>query len=105
MGWGNTGEVITDGLLQNGQTVAGLCWNLEDLRDASGNQLSSTTVIKGVAITAGFGVDPLAFFAAVQPILVDHLAVTTSVASTNVGDVFDVTITAQDSGNNTVNRR
>jgi fibronectin-binding autotransporter adhesin len=102
-GWGNTGEVITDGITQNGQTVAGICWNLEDLKDASGNALSSTTVIRGVAITAGFGIDPLAFFAASQPILIDHFAVTTSISSTNVGDVFDVTITAQDAGNNTVN--
>jgi autotransporter-associated beta strand protein len=102
-GWGNTGEVITDGLLQNGQTVAGLCWKLEDLKDGSGNQLSSTTVIQGIAITAGFGIDPLAVLAASQPILIDHFAVTPSVTTTNVGDVFDVTITAQDAGNATVN--
>ena len=69
--------------------------------DANGANLTSTTVIKGIAITAGPGIDVLAFLAKVPPCFVDHFAVIT-VASTNVGDVFGVTITAQDSANQTV---
>ena len=69
--------------------------------DADGANLTSTTVIKGIAITAGPGIDVLAFLAKVPPCFVDHFAVTT-VASTNVGDAFGVTITAQDSTNQTV---
>ena len=58
-GWGNTGVTIGPGAPQSGQNVAGLCWDITDLKDASGNAFSYTTVIKGIAITAGFGVDPL----------------------------------------------
>ena len=77
-GWGNTGVTIGPGAPQSGQVVAGLCWDITDLKDAGGAALASTTVIKGIAITAGFGIDPLAFLANVPPILVDHFAVTTS---------------------------
>ena len=100
--WGNTGVVMGPGAQQSGQNIAGLAWDITDLKDAGGANLSSSTVIKGIAITAGFGIDPCAFLAITPAISFDHFAVSASVASTNVGDVFNVTITAQDSGNNTV---
>jgi autotransporter-associated beta strand protein len=105
--WGNTGLVMGPGAQQSGQNITGLAWDITDLKASVANgstNLSSTDVIKGIAITVGFGsIDPCALLATAPPVLIDHFAVTTNGSSPQmVGVPFDVTITAQDSGNNTV---
>jgi hypothetical protein len=60
-GWGNTGFLMT--IQQTGQALTGLAWSITDLKDALGNNLTTSSVIKGIAITAGNGIDPTGFFA------------------------------------------
>lgn len=62
-GWGNTGFLMT--IQQTGQNLTGLAWSITDLKDASGINLTTSSVIKGIAITAGNGIDPTGFFAVV----------------------------------------
>jgi hypothetical protein len=62
-GWGNTG--LTMAGQQNGQAITGIAWDITDLKDANGNFLASGSTIKGIAITAGPGIDPCGFFAVV----------------------------------------
>jgi hypothetical protein len=62
-GWGNTGLLMT--IQQTGQNLTGLAWNITDLKDASGINLTTSSVIKGIAITAGNGIDPTGFYAVV----------------------------------------
>ena len=80
MGWGNTGVTYWAGVQQIGQVIAGLCWDITDLKDANGGDLTSSAVIKGIAITAALGLILCAFLANVPPFSIDHFAVTTSLA-------------------------
>jgi len=64
-GWGDTGLLMT--IQQTGQNLTGLAWSITDLKDAGGNFLTTSDVIKGIAITAGNGIDPTGFFA-VSPV-------------------------------------
>jgi hypothetical protein len=63
-GWGNTG-ILMNSLFQSGQALTGLAWSITDLKDALGNNLTTSSVIKGIAITAGNGIDPAGFYAVV----------------------------------------
>jgi autotransporter-associated beta strand protein len=102
-GWGNTGLTMGPGAQQNPQPICGLSWDITDLKDAGGINLSSSAVIKGIAIVNGFGIDPCSFLAITPAIAFDHFAITTNGTDPQmVGVAFNVTITAQDSGNNTV---
>jgi hypothetical protein len=67
-GWGNTGLTIGVGAPQAGQAITGLAWSITDLKDALGNNLTTLSVIKGIAITAGNGIDPTSFSAVVAPV-------------------------------------
>jgi hypothetical protein len=60
-GWGNTGYLMT--IQQSPQPLTGLAWSITDLQDAAGINLTTSSVIKGIAITAGNGIDPTGFFA------------------------------------------
>jgi len=72
-GWGNCG--ILTGSFQNGQTIAGICWDITDLKDAAGSNLASNAKIKGVRIvhtatrTQASGIDVSSFCAAPQVVL------------------------------------
>jgi hypothetical protein len=101
-GWGNTGLTMT-GSQQSGQPLVGLAWSITDLKDASGNNLTNLSVIEGIAIIGGFGIDVAGLYAVVPPpaVVYDNFAVT-AVSSQNVDIPFDVTITARDSNGNTV---
>jgi MYXO-CTERM domain-containing protein len=61
-GWGNTGLVMFN--QQSGNTIAGIAWDITDMKDAGGNSLSSTATIKGISFgfVAG-GIDPIEFLA------------------------------------------
>jgi hypothetical protein len=62
-GWGNTGFLMT--IQQTGQALTGLAWSITDLKDGSGVNLTTSSIIEGIAITAGNGIDPCGFFAVV----------------------------------------
>jgi len=63
-GWGNVGTLT--GNFQNGQVIAGVCWDITDMKDASGNFLSANAVIKGIRIGPDtVGIDPSMFIAAI----------------------------------------
>jgi hypothetical protein len=64
-GWGNTGLLIWPPAASSSQVLAGLCWDITDLMDASSNNLPSNAAIKGVAIAGAPGIDPCAFLATV----------------------------------------
>jgi len=49
--WGNTGVIIT-GPVRNGQTIYGVAFAITDLKDAGGEALTNSTVIKGLAFDA-----------------------------------------------------
>jgi fibronectin-binding autotransporter adhesin len=104
-GWGDTGSNITaNAFAQSGQDIVGIAWDITDLKDTNGVNLLSTTPIKGIAMTAAFAnLDPCAILAVVPPSGIDHFNVTTTAGSPQlVGVPFDVTITAQDPSNVTV---
>jgi autotransporter-associated beta strand protein len=102
-GWGNTGWTIA-GPVQGAQFIQGTSFSITDLKDNSNNPLSASATIKGIAITSGGGVDVAGIYAIVPPFAIDHFGVTTTASSPQlVGVPFNVTITAQDSGNATVN--
>jgi len=66
-GWGATGLLINGGP-NEGQTIMGVCFDITDLKDAAGVNLSSGAVIKGIRIVpnppAGTGgLDPCLFCA------------------------------------------
>jgi len=71
-GWGNTGLSIS-AAVNNGQPITGVSWDITDLKDASGNFLTSSSVIKGIRImnttlnTQASGLDPC-LLAAVVPV-------------------------------------
>ena len=96
IGWGNTGLTLS-GSQQSGQALAGLGWSITDLKDQAGNFLSASAVIKGIAITGGFGVDPCGLYAVVSPpdVFFDHLEIDVASPQT-AGAAFDVTIRAED---------
>ena len=62
-GWGYPGLAIVPGSAIG--YVCGLCWDISDLKDASGNSLPSDAVIKGIQIAGpgGSSIDPCAFLA------------------------------------------
>jgi hypothetical protein len=70
-GWGNCG-LLTGGF-QNGQVIAGICWDITDMKDAAGNYLASNAVIQGVRIvhtatrTQASGLDVCSFVAVPEP--------------------------------------
>ena len=71
-GWGLTGFSITGTPANNGQPILGVSWDITDLKDASGNFLSSSAIIMGIRIMNGpvnlqaGGLDP-ALLCAVVP--------------------------------------
>ena len=91
--WGNSGLA---GVFQN-QNVVGTSFSITDLLDESGVPLTAATTIKGIAITAGGGVDPVGIFAVVSPpaVFFDHLEIDVASPQT-AGAAFDVTIRAED---------
>lgn len=104
-GWGDTGTNITaNANNQTGQDIIGIAWDITDLKDAAGVNLTSSTVIKGIAMVAAFGnLDPCAMLAVVPPSGIDHFSVSTTAGSPQlVGVPFDVSIIAQDASNVTV---
>ena len=70
-GWGNVGTLT--GGFQNGQVIAGICWDITDLKDAAGSNLASNAVIQGVRIvhtatrTQASGIDVCSFVAVPEP--------------------------------------
>jgi hypothetical protein len=101
-GWGNPGLPNVNGPINNGQPILGLAWDITDLKDASGNFLPAGSTIKGIQILPGSSIDPCGFYAVVPLPAIDHFSVTASYSQL-AGVAFDVTITAQDAGNATVN--
>jgi autotransporter-associated beta strand protein len=102
-GWGNTGITI-GGPVQGSQFIQGTSFSITDLKDNSGNPLPASATIQGIAITAGAGVDVAGIYAVVPLSPIDHFGVTTTASSPQlVGVAFNVTITAQDINNVTVN--
>jgi autotransporter-associated beta strand protein len=101
--WNNVGTTV-GGSVQSGQQLAGFAFSITDLKDAAGANLSSSAVIKGIAITTGNGVDCAGIFAAVPPPAVFYDSLTVSANSSQVAGLpFPVTITAKDANGNTVN--
>jgi hypothetical protein len=67
-GWGNCG--LLSGNFQVPQVIAGVCWDITDMKDASGNFLSANAVIKGIRIGPDtVGIDPVMFIAAIPTVL------------------------------------
>jgi hypothetical protein len=70
-GWGNCG--LLSGNFQVPQVIAGVCWDITDMKDASGANLSSSAVIKGIRIVStptrlqGGGIDVCSFVAVPEP--------------------------------------
>jgi hypothetical protein len=70
-GWGNVG--FLQGSFQPNQVIAGICWDITDLKDAAGNNLASNAAIKGVRIvhtatrTQASGIDVCSFVAVPEP--------------------------------------
>lgn len=62
-GWG--GSLYPSTITQTGQNIVGIGWSITDLLDAGGANLTTSSVIEGIAITAGGGIDPAGFFAVV----------------------------------------
>jgi hypothetical protein len=63
-GWANVGTLT--GSYQATQAITGVCWDITDMKDAAGNYLSPSAVIKGIRITQiSGGIDIVMFCAAV----------------------------------------
>ena len=64
-GWGDTGFDFTGIPSSALFDIAGLCWDITDLKDAGGVTLAPSTPIKGIRIAGpqGSGIDPCAFLA------------------------------------------
>jgi hypothetical protein len=64
VGWGNTGLIMFS--QQSGNNIVGIAWSITDMKDALGNNLTTSSVIKGIRF--GFvsgGIDPQEFLAVV----------------------------------------
>ncbi len=102
-GWGYTGYRTGGGTpVNNDQFINGLAWDITDLKDAAGNFLPAGSTIKGIQILPGSSIDPCGFYAVVPAPAIDHFSVVAS-SPQLAGVAFDVTITAQDASNATVN--
>lgn len=64
--WGNSG-LTGGGSFQGSQFIWGVGFSITDLKDAGNVNLLITDTIKGIAITAGGGVDPVGVYAVVVP--------------------------------------
>jgi hypothetical protein len=70
-GWGNVG--FLQGSLQANQIIAGICWDITDMKDAAGSNLASNAEIKGIRIvhtanrTQASGIDVTAIVAVPEP--------------------------------------
>jgi hypothetical protein len=62
--WGNTGLTI-GGPVQGTQFIQGTSFSITDLKDALGNNLTTSSTILGIAITVGGGVDVAGIYAVV----------------------------------------
>jgi MYXO-CTERM domain-containing protein len=60
--WGNSG-LTGGGSFQGSQFIWGVGFAITDLLDGAGSPLLPTATIKGIAITAGGGVDPVGIYA------------------------------------------
>ncbi len=95
-------NVLVGGDTQADQFLCGVGFSITDLRATvanGGTNLVAGDTIKGIAITAGGGVDPAGVWASVEPSGIVNFVVTPSVSVTNVGDVFELTITGVDAFN------
>jgi hypothetical protein len=61
-GWGNSG-LTGGGSFQGSQFIWGVGFAITDLLDGAGSALLPAATIKGIAITAGGGVDPVGIYA------------------------------------------